>query len=144
MIKKIILLVLAVNLSIVIVRLFYNYSKFITDKNSFLYKSSTEVEQFYFAESKTITDLLHAKNYTNIYLVNIEPQTYYYLRYRLFPVKVYRNNEVISGKDKRPLKYDAYIFTDAKEMRDFLEQNKDYYLLQTVLESHFVVEKYEY
>ncbi len=102
-------------------RTIFNFTKIITDKNTIIFKSEKKVQEYYFEYRVKLYEYFKDKNPPNIYLVNVDPLTYYYLRYQLYPAKIYRNNGKLFGNPEIPKHFDYYVF---EGLGDVIEYKK--------------------
>lgn len=127
MYKKTIFILIIVSLGIGILRTLNNYSKFYTDKNTLIYQKENDLIYAYFNNGYILEQYFKNSKNITIYLVNADPLTFYYLRYKLFPSKVYRDSEKFFGNPKVPQSYDYYVsfyspISTADVKKEYLEK----------------------
>lgn len=99
----------------------YNFSKIISDKNTYIYKSKIDVEKRFFGDRVELASYLLSSTKKTVYLVNLDPLTFYYLRYRLYPNRVFRNNDKIYGSPITPKVFDYYVFHNLQDSEKYLK-----------------------
>lgn len=99
----------------------YNFSKIISDENTYIYKSKIDVEEIFFGDRIELASYLLSSTKKTVYLVNLDPLTFYYLRYRLYPTRVFRNNDKIYGSPITPKAFDYYVFYNLQDSEKYLK-----------------------
>lgn len=109
-----------------------NWYKFLSDNKTTLHIPEKNVSMYYFNFRVVLSDLLKTNDKSNIYLVNSDPLTFYYLRYQLYPSKVFRNNEKLFGKSLAPTIFDYFVFFDKEDTKNYSKKLKNYELLKEI------------
>lgn len=96
-----------------------NLSKLYSDKNTYLFKSKTEVERTFFKSSLELAEYFKNKPRSDVFLVADEGIAFHYLRYKIYPTRVFKSNEVIYGKPQYPDQFDYYIFSNINDVMKY-------------------------
>lgn len=113
-----------------VIRTVFNFSKIYTDKHTYLFETKQNVEENFFGSRIKLVALLSKGNRGNIYLLNPDPLTFYYLRYTLYPLKIFRSNDKSYGRPIIPTTYDYYVFYKISDVNKYsLTLKKNYDLI---------------